>query len=592
MIAHSLCVLWVVLVFGREVWAAPETWFDPVLTETGNTSSAFGASVACSGVGAGGYSFIAVGAPEESSGDGRVHILNPDGLVQTIVAPVSRAGNFGYFVTFIPDINLDFHEELVVGEPNSSGISGSAHVFLSTANISAPYESVPCATQSGPASFGSYIHANSTSSVVISAPMFSTPSIQSYDITYGGPSSSCSFLVSSGYDSSGSLGSRYGQSFAEIDTGGPGVVVGAPGLSSDAGGIYKEETFDTATLEYSGSMGSNMGAAVAARYSSPLLAYSSPFGSGSVTVQGYIQGAFAGFFTVCGLSVPMSDVPPTAGQSLTHLGVEFKDFVGASVSGAVFGVYSTQASTGGSIALFGADMPVTCTGRYSINNCAFDPDQKQGVAIAGGPQCKTTGGSSIIVVGSPGYNGNSGRVDVYQEGTHLASARPCSEATSTPTPTPTPTFTPTPAQGVVDTPIPVDPTTSGLPAPEASVSGNSVTITAPQGVPSDRLQQLLQRRLRRWCRKLRKRCRYRASISYQFIVTGPSGASKKMTSFEFDALSKKAKRRQYNSRKNSITLRKLKPGSYTASYRFVFTVKDPKARLTGRLSAGSRFVVR
>lgn len=625
----ALVVTYLVVCFAyvTKTHAAPETWFEPVLTEIGNSSSGFGSSVACSNVGtfdSGNHSLFAVGAPQESSGDGKVHILSPNGVVQVLSAPmVGRGGGFGYSAIFIDDINGDTYQDLVVGEPNPSGFNGFIHVYLSTGVIAAPFSY--CSSFSGPPSYGSSIHQGAGSGVlIISAPGDATPAVYTRGISHDG--SSCLAPSATNYTSTEGPGSRYGQSIAEIDTGGPDLLIGAPGYSSGSGALFVEEdSSGIAAPEFVGSAaGDAVGSSVAARYSSPLVAVSAPFNANTIAVKSYAVGGFLAFMPVCTLSVPMSDVPSTAGQALAHLGATFKGFVGVGASGEVFGTYSTQESTGGSVLLFGAQEPVTCTGEYQINNCAYDPDQKQGVAIAGGPHCKTSGGDSVVIIGSPGYASSAGRIDVYQEGTELASALPCAAPTNTPTPTPTPTlthtptYTPTftPSPGLITTPIPVDPDTKGLPAPSVGTQDRSVTITAPPVIAaqaatkgllpsgmssmlSEGYSEALSTPPPRWCRKFRrkfklKRCPRLTRVRYQFLVVGPKRSTAATTlAVNAKASRKTSRRRRITARRNSITLRKLKPGNYTTSYRLVFTVRGTGVRtiVYGKSSAAASFTI-
>jgi hypothetical protein len=585
-VQQQAMLLWLVMAatlvptFCSNVWAEPETWIEPILSLTGNSSSGFGASVACSGEDPeAGHSWYAVGAPDEASGQGRVHILNTNRVVQTLQS--TSPGNnkrFGYFVSFIRDVNGDSINELVVGEPNPSGANGYLHVYLSTADVTAPF--IHCTSVSGSPSFGSHflqtvLVLSGTAEVVVGAPTASPPRISTHRITYDNFAGTCDIIENSVYGSAGDIGSRYGQSIGEIDTGATNstLLIGAPGYSSSAGGLYQELAGGGATRILTGAISSQLGGSIASRFGSSLLAFTAPFGTNTLSVQDQNLGSFA---PVCDLQVPMSNLPPTTSQSLVHAGSVFDGFVGIS-SGSVFASYKNEVATGGSVVLFGVQS-LMCTSLKQINNCVADPNQKQGVAIAAGSQCYWTEGANVIVVGSPGFSSNAGRVDIYAEHTESESAAPCSIATNTPTATPTATATVTPVveqivtpePGFGSTPILVDPGTSGLPAPTTTVAGKHVTVVAP----------LLQsRRLK--------------LLGYLFALKFRASRQAVLLQSSVRMLRADGRKREIFSRRNQISLRNLTPGSYVVSYRPVFqSPKSRTKRILGKTSAQGTFSIR
>jgi len=87
---------------------------------------------------------------------------------------------------------------------------------------------------------------------------------------------------------------------------------------------------------------------------------------------------------------------------------------------------------------------------------------------------------------------------------------------------------------------------------------------------------------------------------YRFTVTGPfsSQAAVGALNFQestFETLSRAAaKRRQYITKRNTLTLRKLGKGTYRVTYQAVFKQKSKKSFKTifGKMSAAAVFTVR
>jgi hypothetical protein len=575
--------------------AAPETWFAPVITETGNPSSSFGSSVACSSeIAAIGHSWFAVGAPDESSGSGRVYIMNPSGVTQTLQAPTPTVNaRFGYFISFISDINGDLREDLVVGEPNSSLVAGKIYIFISNGSNTAPF--TYCGSQTGAVSFGSFILATSNAAfgsaeIIVSTPYSSL--IEAFDVTHN--LGSCSAAASVNYQSNGGANSRYGQSISEIDTG-----VGIPqiqllvGSPANSGTVWRAPSAGAPVAEFLGVMSQQLGVAVASKADSGLIAYSAPYTTApgdTIYVKTQASGVFGAY---CSLAVPMDNLPDTSAQSLIHLNQVFGAFVGVA-TGATFSSYQNESLTGGSVALFGAEGSA-CFVPKQINNCEYDPHQLQGIAHAGGPNCVTTGGAKVLMIGSPGFANNSGRVDIYAEGTQSGAATPCATPTPTYTATPIPTDTPipeptaTPAAAVTPTPLAVDPRTRNLPPPDVLINGGGITMTIPAVLKGPGLVDFLRRKF-----KLSKSQAIRAANSalLRILWTVEKKGGAIVATAEQDAVVASASKREIQTRRNQATLRNLSPGQYVASYRFIFLVQKPKkTTILGRVSAKRSFVI-
>ncbi len=553
--------------------ATPESWFEPAQTVTGNASSGFGSALACSQSVPGiNYSYIAVGAPKESSDEGRVHIVGPTGVIQTIAPPaLGGTGNFGAALAFLIDLNGDSIQELAVGEPDADGVNGKIHIYLSTGNPAAPYNH--CASQIDVASFGSFILQTTTAvtggvQIVVSTP--GTASLQAWNVTYA--MAVCTISPSTDYQSSGPVGSRYGQSLGEISVGmvATDLVVGAPQAVSGAGRLYSVSVAGTTTSKFTGIASDKYAVAVASRPDTVVFGFNAPQGFDGNTA--YLKTrSGATFGDLCAMSIPMSDLADTAAQSMAHLDGLFSALFPFGAGGSAFGVYRMESETGGAVSLLGVDSGV-CLATKQVNNCVLDAGQKQGQALVGGPECITTNGVKVLVVGAPGYSNNTGRIDIYAEGTQRSSALPCT-VVDTPTPTPTPTAAP--IETPKSTPIPVAPRTSGLPAPEATVTNRQVVVKAPQ---------------------LTSRVRRLRFIGYQFTVTRTRSA-KAVASFDIDQVKFAAlglagdKKREIFSRRNQITLRNLGAGAYVVSYRAVFTNRsgNTSQRILGKASKTASF---
>jgi hypothetical protein len=100
----------------------------------------FGRTVASAGdVDGDGYADLAIGAPNESSGEGRVHVylggpLGPSLTPSTsLVGPAGAGGHFGGAVASAGDVNGDGYGDLIVGAADVTSATGAAYVYLGSA---------------------------------------------------------------------------------------------------------------------------------------------------------------------------------------------------------------------------------------------------------------------------------------------------------------------------------------------------------------------------------------------------------------------------------------------------------------------------
>lgn len=568
--------------------ASPETFIEPYVSLRGGPAGGrFGDSLACSQVSltGGNRSLIAVGAPEEASGAGAVYLhdpASPDVALQRIVSPAAGAGlHFGAAVAFINDINGDGADDLVVGEP--SGSAGSIHVYGS--NLSGATTSFTfCASSAHETSLGSQLlglrgQMGGGETLIASAP--ASGSTYSFDL-----SGACSGAVgvTLSFTRLGQ-GGALGISLAEAPStfippiGTPGasspasqVLVGQPNLSSTAGKVLVlNGSGATSELRY-GERG--FGTSIGASYRSAVAAIGSPSrdgGKGGVDVTDD-SGAL-----LCSVTPQSSPDSRGFGASVAHLEGSFSRLVGGQDQ---FVANRPESETGGSVALFGwSSSTQSCSGGVPINNCEYDALQEQGNAIAGGPDCvvrRDGVGRAAFAFSSPGWQQNRGRVDIVVDGSERASPITCA------------------ALGPIipgEDATPVEPGDNDLPAAEVDVSGRVVTVHMPLLKPSltgenyDRALRKLQRKEGLSKGEARKALR-RLEVTYvvSIVKAGGAGAASVLPARTFRRPSW-----DYRKKKNQLTARNLKPGSYILTWRAVIATKRPPVEIG---TAVSRFTTK
>ena len=195
--------------------------------------------------------------------------------------------------------------------------------------------------------------------------------------------------------------------------------------------------------------------------------------------------------------------------------------------------------------------------------------------LGGGVTCTgqiAPGGSNfgvhpVIIVGSPGYGSNRGRIDIVSELSDRAAPVVC--GAGNPTPTPTATSTPTA--------IPVQPGSGNLPKPTVQVAGKTATITAARVKPtlsSSAAQKALAFLLKKGlspavARKALKKLRVTYVFRYQ-KKPGTKGAAIMSDDAQLSGVSSIVR-----SRNNRISLRNLSPGQYATSYQVDISTQNP-----------------
>ena len=613
------------------VHAVPETWLDTTLSlEGANAGARFGDALACSQASeiTSQRSFIAVGAPSESEGAGRVYLYDADAPLaplQVLVPPahvfLSEATaipdtptsgperKFGAAVAFVSDVNGDAIDDLVVGEPRVSPQGGFIHVYGSASSGSG-VEYALCQSFGLNASFGSHVIAmrgvssaqGHNEKLVVSSP-------ESGD-TYGlDISHACEGTISAATRFTAThRGGGFGTSLAEVPDsvmgtgdGSSDLLVGQPHGSGDAVGVTYLLGSDETESEFSRGAEADYGSVVAGSYQSSFIGIASPERQGGRGGVDVFNGATG---RVCRAEPESGEGPQLFGSSLAHLGTTFASLF-PSESFVTFAARSSEEGTGGALSLFSFN-GTDCARHVRINNCIRDATQEQGKVIVGGGDCRTTrNGASqpLLLFSSPGWSGATGRVDAVSIGLEGGAPRSCfaaGDVTPVPVdPTPIPTLTPTPTAlpEVYPTPIEVAPGVGDLPAPTVTVSNQVVTITAPVATPKltgaayQAALKLLQRR--GLSRRQAEQALRELTVSYIFIVKR-SLFAEKVFPLGVEVLGGRSSRSSLiRNRRNQISLRGLAAGKYQVSYKVVVSTKKPRIDIgSTKMSTEATFSIR
>lgn len=675
-------------------WATPHTWSEPTIPLLGEvTGGRFGAEVECSSpvLGSGTRSIIAVGAPRDGGGAGRVYLFDPADTtspMQTLSADaLDGVSAFGTQVQFIDDINGDGRDDLVVATSGLSPVNqGRVYGFLSSgAEGALQYGLCGSVIYSGVTDIQLQgIRANSGSdgtNLVLAFPGLSQTS--GYRVTVGSDGVTCVLEPSSIFTVAAVAGSGYGSSLAQVGVGaGDGIAIGVAAPSSGAVGevsLLRSQGSAVGTEVDTFAAAAFSGSVVAGSHFSDIFAVGAPRAAGDRGIVSVYRSSLAGASAVCSAAVAVDEPSASFGSAVAVTGAAFSSLAGGRVT-TIFARRS-QESTGGALVMFGANS-TGCGQLYQFNNCQIDPSQEQASALAGGDRCQMSIAGvqrKMVLSGSPGWSSGRGRVDVLveQDGpfsptdcagfevsspsptssaprpilasplddgdtsplppsapvTATPSVGPSSVATSTPPVTssalvtvpvgnPSPIITPaadatpvqTPEVGASSggeevsihdlTPIPVYPGATGLPAPNITAANNTVTVemprVKPQLQPRDQRRALVLLTKRRGL-SAKKARRFLANpnnlvVTYVFTYERLSEARRFSLISRAHATdrrqSKKQRVTQVRSRRNTITLQRMPPGSYTGSYRVEVSLKKPRVVL-GRSapSATTRFRV-
>ena len=626
------------IVRARDGFATPETWIVPSISLEGTASSArFGNALACSKANAtSNYrSYVAVGAPHENSGQGKVHIFDPGDSVNPILSipsPNISPLGFGSSVAFITDLNSDGIDDLAVGEPGTGSVyiytsfmSGSvlSYSLCTTHQLSMPYGETMLGLR------GPFTPAGYNERLVVADP--DSGSVYGLNLSGGcgvSPSYGSRFTALTGSGGMGTSLAELPDSALGDGDDGSDVIVGQPDHS--IGAIGQVFLFDSNQTEsvFSTVSDEKYGTALGGSYLSNFFAVGSPYrdsGRGGIEI-------YSGSSLVCNAQVPALEPSSLFGFTVAHLNLAFQTLFSGG-SAATFAANRSESTTGGSVGIFALIAEGSCDTIKQVNNCVQDAAQEQGKVIVGGADCLINPAGTpkpMMIFSSPGWSSNKGRVDIVIEGNELATpsacgATPTSVATDTPavsvaaatsvaTETPagpvataTSVATNTPVAPVAtqtavatDTPVvaPVipDPTPVTLkpgaqvPPLEVAVIGKEVTVDIPPSTilltPSQSAQliKILVSKYKQSKKKAKDIVSNPANfiVTYEITISPISGsASVFTTEVPFMIRASAGKKRQYKTRLNRVSVRNLPAGNYTASYSGQIALKKPKAIVVG-----------
>ena len=480
------------IVRARDGFATPETWIVPSISLEGTASSArFGNALACSKANAtSNYrSYVAVGAPHENSGQGKVHIFDPGDSVNPILSipsPNISPLGFGSSVAFITDLNSDGIDDLAVGEPGTGSVyiytsfmSGSALSYLlcTTHQLSMPYGETMLGLR------GPFTPAGYNERLVVADP--DSGSVYGLNLSGGcgvSPSYGSRFTASTGSGGMGTSLAELPDSALGDGDDGSDVIVGQPDYSIGAiGQVFLFDSNQTESI-FSTVSDEKYGTALGGSYLSNFFAVGSPYrdsGRGGIEI-------YSGSGLVCNAQVPALEPSSLFGFTVAHLNLSFQTLFSGG-SAATFAANRSESTTGGSVGIFALIAEGSCDTIKQVNNCVQDAAQEQGKVIVGGADCLINPAGTpkpMMIFSSPGWSSNKGRVDIVIEGNELATpsacaATPTSVATDTPAgpvATATSVATDTPA-GPVETATSVATDTPAGPL----ASATSVATDTPAG---------------------------------------------------------------------------------------------------------------
>jgi hypothetical protein len=558
-----------------------ETYFDTHASIISPVSGGrFGQAIACSdGAVTADTSHIAIGAPDAEDNEGRVYIYSladTPQLLETLQHPILGGGfHFGAAVAFIPDMNSDGRDDLIIGES-----SGRVHVFRSTGSTA--YQQCT-STSNGAAGFGTVLHGarlfgNTLNRFIAGAPgdAVAIP----FEITDNGPLFDCTLnqgttrFGTAGFGASITEVAGDDDADAEVDT-----IVGGPLYAGNSGRVFL--TGATTLVIYTGSSSEEAGTAVAGHPNSNYFAFSRPkaSGGGNVVVRDLNLN---GPLFECSVSRSGSGTAADFGKALRHLHLpNFVNVFPTSYS-AVWAAYRSEASTGGSVGLFKTD-GVTCSSEFQYNNCINDTNQEQGSVLAGGGSCTGHLGGSVksaLLVGSPGYSTSTGRIDIVAEGSDSASPITCSGG----------------GGGGGGGGIPVSPGSGNLTAPTVAVSAKTVTVTAPSVTPSlseaqrKKYVKVLQKKFGLSKKKAEQRlANGQLVVEYVYTIKVGLKTSAQDSTRDLQPFASSITRR---SKRNSITFNRLPAGAGIATYKVQISTRKPTYVLGGtKPSSAANFTI-
>lgn len=402
----------------------------------------FGAKVACSSydVDRALDSVVVVGAPSAATDEGRVYVYNPlsPGAPKQIIEPPagSATRKFGVAIEFIDDINGDELDDLLIGASGDELMPAGQVFAFTSAYLDGGIRYTSCGAVSGPIGFGDTLQAvRDPSEELLSSAVVGNPRLGRIDgvsITVE-EDGTCLFSLNGEFSGTRGEASQLGSSLAQVGafrldgTRSPALLVAAP-MEGQSGVVYQLEAgMSVASTEKPGAFVESYrtGSVVSARRDSGMYVIGSPRDDGSrgsVALYGWPEHPDLPY---CRISNPVDERSGNFGSSVYMLGGAFRGV--APNTDEVVAFRRAEDETGGELALVGLSAE-GCSVPLSVNNCQRDSRQEQGSALAGGMDCgvfRNGRVQSLLISGSPGWQGNRGRIDIAFEDQLRSSPSAC-----------------------------------------------------------------------------------------------------------------------------------------------------------------------
>jgi hypothetical protein len=409
------------------------TWQFTVGAQSAPVDASWGTSLDVNGDG---YGDLVVGAPGMSSFPGNVYVYlgGPSGLGNPTALrdPENASGDsFGRSVASAGDVNGDGYADLVVGAPGVSEFKGSVYIYLGGPSGLAP-TSTPL-SDPGEATGDSFgisvssagdVNGDGYADLVVGA----SGSEGNAYVYLGGPSG-LGATPTALRDPGNSTGDSFGISVAGAgDVNGDGyadLVVGAPGISSSAGGVYVYlggpsgiGAIPTVLNDPGNIAGDLFGASVASAGDANGDGYSDIVvgaqGVSSGTGSAYVYyGAPSGVGTT---PTPLNDPRTTPGDAFGVSVANAGDVNGDGYVDLVVGADGVSSGAGDAYIFLGG--PPSPLG--PLVAALADPGQmaadRFGISVASAGDVNGDGYADLVV-GADGVSSSSGGVDVYLGGT-------------------------------------------------------------------------------------------------------------------------------------------------------------------------------
>ena len=393
----------------------------------------YGSSVSTAGdVNGDGYSDLIIGADQNDAGGssaGRVYLYDYF-MKNEIIPDLSMTGEatenyLGHSVSSAGDVNGDGYSDVIVGALGYSSRTGRAYIHFGGPSMDNTADVIMTGETTnnyfgGSVSSAGDINGDGYSDVIVGADGYSTFTGRAY-IYFGGASmNNTADVTMTGDTTNNNFGSSVSSAGDVNGDGYSDVIVGADGYSSNTGRAYiylgeasMNNTADVimtgqTTFNYFGESVSSAGDVNGDGYSDVIVG---AYGYSSYTGRSYVYYGGASMNNTVDVTMTGETEGDQFGFSVSSAG----DVNGDGYSDVIIGAYSYSSYTGRAYVYYGgASMnnvsDVTMTG--DTTNFSF------GISVSSTGDVNGDGYSDVIV-GVPGYSGNTGRAYVYYGGASM-----------------------------------------------------------------------------------------------------------------------------------------------------------------------------